>query len=267
MRKLRLTPEEVEKTVAEFQKMLQRGSSVLGKMKFEFDVGKIEKPPEEKKAKVVFTPIAWVKMNELVKEFSSEVAWHFLAKRDEQDPMKFIMYDVIVYPQQVTGATVEMDEIEYGKWLMNLDDDILNHIRGQGHSHVNLGVFASTTDLDHQNKIVSLMTPESENPFYCFVIINKKGDIHFDLYDIENNIVYEDKDVRFFVYDQNNDIVAFIDDAKQIVCKPQPKKTNAVVAPTKVKKVDTPVKYLDEYDDDYWDDWKGSLYGNGNYLL
>ena len=254
MRKLRLTPEEVGKYVEQFQSMLQRGTSALGKIKLEFDVGKIDKPPE--KARVVFTPIAWLKMTELVKEFSSEVAWHFLVDRDKSDPLTFRLYDVLVYPQTVTGANVEMDEVTYGQWLMGIDDEVFNHIRGQGHSHVNMGVFASGTDMDHQNKIVSQLTAESENPFYVFIIINKKGDISFDVYDIKNNVVYEDKDVRYYIHDDGNDIVKFLDDAKELVKKREVKKT-AVPAKAKAKTIQA---CLDVCDNDGWGDWRGSLY-------
>lgn len=265
MRKLRLSPEDVTKYVEDFQKMLEKSSAVIsGKLKIEYNVGKMEKPPEEEKAKVVFTPVAWLKTIELVDEFSSEVAWHYLAKRDEEDPRKFILYDVIVYPQTVTSATVEMDEAAYLTWQMKIDDEDFNHIRGQGHSHVHMAVSPSGTDMDHQEKIVSQLNMDSANPFYVFIIINKKRSVHFNVYDVERNIVYEDGDVKYYIYDDNTDIIGFLSDSKLMVQKPPVKKVSAtkVVAPKNTSQKRSRA-FVDEK---AWQEWYGSLYEYDNLL-
>lgn len=267
MRKLRLSNEDVSKYVEDFQKMLEKSSAVIGgKIKMEFSVGSIKNPPKEEKAKVVFTPKAWLKTIELVSEFSSEVAWHYLVRRDEADRRKFILYDVLVYPQTVTSATVDMDEQSYLIWQTGLDDEVFNHIRGQGHSHVNMGVSPSGTDTDHQEKIVSQLTVDSENPFYVFIIINKSHKIHFDVYDVENNIVYEDGDISYYIYDEDYDLIAFIDDSKEMVQKPKPVVKQATQ--TVVKNVkNPPAKCSDVFDrDEKWNRFYESLY-DSNYLL
>lgn len=256
MRKLRLTGDEIKAQTAKIIEMLQTGATT-GKINFSLDIGKLEKPPEEKKAKVIFTPKAFLKMTSLVAEWTSEIAWHFLAKRDPDDPVGFILYDVIVYPQKVTGATVEMDEAEYNKWQLGFSDEEFNHIRGQGHSHVNMSVGPSTTDIDHQEKIVCQLNESSENPFYIFVIINKRHEIHFDVYDVENNIVYENNDVTYYVYDQDVDLIGFINDSKDLVKKYQAPKATA----------NTPKKYSGAYTGEKnWERWNRSFYDGNDFL-
>lgn len=230
MRKLRLTAEEVREQTEKIIEMLTTGGATSGRINFSLDLAKIEKPPEEKRAKVVFRPKAYLKMLELVNSFSSEVAWHFLVDRDATDPTKFYLTDVIVYPQEVTSATVEMDELKYGQWLMKIPDEDFNHIRGQGHSHVNMGVSASDTDMEHQEKIVGQLNDRSENPFYVFIIANKRREMRFWVYDIQENIVYENDDVSWYVYDDADDIVGFVNDAKELVVD---KKTTYVTNVTK----------------------------------
>lgn len=263
MRKLRLTPEEIQEQTSKIIQMLQTAGAVTSsKINLTLDLGKIDQPPKEK-CKVVFRPIAWLKMWTLVDEFSNEVAWHFLAERDPEDPLSFILTDVIVYPQEVTGTNVEMDEATYGQWLMTIPDDKFNHIRGQGHSHVNMGVSPSGTDMDHQEKIVSQLKPDSENPFYVFVIFNKRCQIHFDVYDIENNVVYENNDVKYYIFDDDNDIVSFVSKAKELAVR-KVYKTTATKTPTSIQKPakqDTSTRCLDMYERDLdWEEWNRSFY-------
>lgn len=230
MRKLRLTAEEVREQTEKIIAMLTTGGATSGRIDFSLDLAKIEKPSEEKRAKVVFRPKAYLKMLELVNVFNSEVAWHFLVDRDTTDPTRFFITDVIVYPQEVTSATVEMDELQYGQWLMKIPDGDFNHIRGQGHSHVNMGCSASNTDMEHQEKIVGQLNEDSENPFYIFVITNKRREMRIWVYDIQENIVYENDDVSWYVYDADDDIVGFVNDAKELVVD---KKTTYVTNVTK----------------------------------
>lgn len=248
MRKIRLTEEEIRSYVEEFSKMLQKGTT-CEKIKLEIKVGKIENPPE--KAKVIFTPLAWLKMSELVAEFTTEVAWHFLVRRGD-DPASFVIYDVLVYPQAVESAFVDMDEAEYAMWRDELDDDTFNSIRGQGHSHVNMGVSPSGTDLDIRKKLVSQITEKSVNPFYVFCIMNKKHDISFEVFDVENNIAYENSDVTYYVYDNTVDLVSFITKSKELA---KPNVRGATVK--KNTSVTRPATYVDDFE---WQAWKDNMW-------
>jgi hypothetical protein len=87
------------------------------------------------------SPVAYAKTLALVNMFSDEVAWHGSVTRTGKN--EFIIEDIFVYPQEVTGSTVSTDQEGYSKWLYEFDDDTFNTIRMQGHSHVNMGVSPS----------------------------------------------------------------------------------------------------------------------------
>ena len=75
-------------------------------------------------------------------------------------------------------------------WLMSQPDEVFNKLRFHGHSHVNMGVSPSGVDTKYQDDILKNL-----NDFYIFGIFNKREDNYLIIYDITNNIVYEDKDI------------------------------------------------------------------------
>jgi hypothetical protein len=158
------------------------------------------------------SPMAYSKTMALVNAFSDEVAWHGTVTRKSDN--EFIVEDIFVYPQEVTGATVSTDQEGYTKWLYEFDDDAFNKIRMQGHSHVNMGVNPSNVDSGHREKILDQLDSDM---FYIFVIWNKRLDTHTLIYDMANNILYEDKDVAVKLLDDNLD--AFLTDAEKKVLK------------------------------------------------
>jgi hypothetical protein len=141
-------------------------------------------------ATVWLTEKAYIKILSLLMEFSDEVAWHGTVSRS--DVNEFIIEDILVYPQEVTGSTVVTDQEAYTEWLYGLDDETFNKIRMQGHSHVNMGVSPSGVDDNHRRQILGQLEPDM---FYIFQIWNKSLNVHTLFYDMENNILYEDNDV------------------------------------------------------------------------
>lgn len=119
---------------------------------------------------IKYTKKAWKKMNDLVDRYDCEVAWHGVCEELENGDIE--VQDILVYPQVVSAATVEMDD-SYGEWLDGLDDDTFRKLRLQGHSHVRMPVFPSTTDKEHQNNIASRL---KAGQYYVFNIRNKFGD-------------------------------------------------------------------------------------------
>lgn len=166
------------------------------------------------RAKVSITGKAWAKMQILVQTFDSEVAWHGFVTRDESEPASFVITDIVLYPQEVTGATVNTDQQEYQNWMFGLTDEQLLSMRFQGHSHVNMGVTPSPTDVEHQESIVCQM---KNDDFYIFGIFNKKGDITLRVFDCKTNVYYETKDIDFEVV--KDDISVLRDDMKTMVKK------------------------------------------------
>ena len=80
------------------------------------------------------------------------MAW--CAERCEEKDT-YLISDILVYPQEVTGSTVTTDQNEYEMWLMKQEDDVFNNIRMQGHSHVNMSTSPSSVDLNLYDGILS----------------------------------------------------------------------------------------------------------------
>lgn len=171
---------------------------------------------EHERAQVVFEPMAYVKMMCLVAQNKDEVGWHGTVERVGDDPI-FRITDILVYPQEVTGVTVTPDQEEYQTWLMELDDEVFNKLHFQAHSHVEMGVSPSTTDLAHQESIVAQLRPDKD--FYIFLIINKRHEVNFKIYDMPNNILYESADIDMKVDGGELDMQAFLKDAASKVTR------------------------------------------------
>lgn len=175
---------------------------------------KLPQTSNNARAKVSMTGKAWAKMKILIHTYESEVAWHGFVSRVEDEPASFIITDIVLYPQEVTGVTVNTDQEEYQNWMFGLTDEQLCSMRFQGHSHVNMGVTPSATDEEHQESVVSMM---KNDDFYIFGIFNKKGDITLRVLDCKTNTYYETKDIDFVVI--RDDVGCLLDDMKTMVKK------------------------------------------------
>lgn len=218
-RLIKMTPEYMEECRSDFEKALQLAKLSDGKLNFTktFASG-------DRKAKIFFTPPAWAKMVILINEFDKEVAWHGVAHRlgeaeGEQAPTgpecEYIITDILVYPQEVTASTVEMDTEKYATWLMeNIEDERFNDIRMQGHSHVRMGPTPSSVDLNHQEEILQML---GDNDFYIFMIWNKSFASNIKVYDMKENTLFENSDVTVKILDEVGDLNEFLATAKAMV--------------------------------------------------
>lgn len=213
---IKMTPELKEECrttfMAEFEKALSTNKFSDGKLSFTKSFGTVNR-----KAHIYFTEIAWMKITTLLREFSKEVAWHATAYRIPGDKDEYLIKDVLVYPQTVTAATVDMDVEAYAKWLQEgimAEDDRFDHIRCQMHSHVNMGVFASGTDTQHQEEILEQL---GDDDFYIFMIWNKSLNVYMRIFDMQKNMLFETSDCEWAVLDDTIGLSKFIADAKKIV--------------------------------------------------
>ena len=139
---IKLTQECIDEVRRDFESALQNIKLSDGKINFCKSFGNINR-----RATVYFTEIAWEKMQTLIREFDKEVAWHGIAFRgDDPEKDEYTISDILVYPQEVTSATVTTDQNKYQTWLMDHEDDVFNNIRMQGHSHVNMSTSPSVVD-------------------------------------------------------------------------------------------------------------------------
>ena len=218
-RLIKMTPEYMDECRAEFEKALSLAKLSDGKLNYTkvFSGG-------DKKAVVYFTATAWAKMVLLIKEFDKEVAWHGVAHRvgevEGEAPLdtnvkKYVITDIVVYPQTVSASTVEMDTEKYAEWLMkNADDERFNHLFMQGHSHVNMAPSPSSVDLNHQEEILEMM---GEHDFYIFMIWNKSFASNIKVYDMNVNTLYENGDVTVKLLDEDESLDEFLKGAKSMV--------------------------------------------------
>ena len=168
------------------------------------------------KTTLCFTTKAYTKMIALVNEFDEEVAWHGLAERKGDG---YLIYDIIIYPQKVTAATVVTDQEEYQNWLIQSPDEIINNIRMQGHSHVNMGTTPSGTDESLYKEIVKQLEGDM---FYIFIIWNKKQERTIWICDKKKGVNYSTKNIRLNMIvrkteDFDREIHNFIQEAKEKV--------------------------------------------------
>ena len=166
---------------------------------------------KDSRAVVWVTETAYQKILALVTAFSDEVGWHGTASRSAE--YEFIIADIFVYPQEVTGSTVNTDQAEYSSWLYNMDEDVFGNIRMQGHSHVNMGTTPSGVDNNHRQRILDQLEPDM---FYIFMIWNKRLEVHTLIYDMEQNILYENQDVDVQLMG-SEEMESFLTDAQEKV--------------------------------------------------
>lgn len=205
---IKITNEYLEKCVEEFKEILSKGKLSDGKINYTKNFEDVER-----KATISFTEDAWIKMQSLVMSCKKEVGWHGIAKRgDEVD--SYIISDILVYPQEVTGATVTPDQSEYETWLMSHDDDVFNNIRMQGHSHVDFAVTPSPVDLGLYERILDQL---DDDMFYIFLIFNKKGEKTIKIYDMRENMLFETKDININIIKNENSILDFLENAMELV--------------------------------------------------
>ena len=214
-----LTEEIKQKAREDFNAMLDDVKMSDGKLNYSRSY-----QYESNGAVVWIMPDAHRKILALVTEFSDEVGWHGTVSRIGDN--EFVIEDIFVYPQEVTGATVNTDQKAYSEWLYGLDDDIFNKIRMQGHSHCNMGVHPSGVDDRHRQQILDQLEPDM---FYIFMIWNKSLSVHTLIYDMARNVLYEDKDVSIRLFD-NEEMGAFLKDAKTKIQKKSAKKTKSETA-------------------------------------
>lgn len=260
------TEQDIQKLREEFEEALQKNRFADGKFSFSSTLSGYA----ERKAKVIFSEVAWLKMNSLISEFSSEVAWNGIVFRGE-NPDEYYVSDIIIYPQSVTGVTVERDTDKFAEWCCSIPNEMWCNIRMHGHSHVNMGTSPSATDKDFYEK--EILPAIGEDGFYILSIWNKSGSKTVIIYDLANNIMFENNDVEVVVRNEGIGIEDFLREAHDMVQsktyqtqKPVATTPAASASNTSSKKPVSLASYYggyyssSYYDDDY-DDYDYNGYG------
>lgn len=207
---IRITEDIITQIRNEFETTLSSCRLTDGRVSFTKTFSSIKR-----NATLYFTEKSWLKMQALVREFDKEVAWHGTARRiDSDDKDEYIIDDILVYPQEVTGATVTTDQTKYQNWLMSREDDVFNNLRMQGHSHVNMGTSPSGVDDSLYERLLNQL---DDDMFYIFMIWNKRGEKTIKIYDLEKNVLFETADVSVQIIEDGTGVERLIKEAKTLV--------------------------------------------------
>lgn len=136
---------------------------------------------------VLITTDALMKMRAMVDSCDKEIAW--LCVVDLREDGAYVIEDTILFKQDVSASTADICEVALNEFASELAlsgrMDLFNKIRGWGHSHVNMGVFASGTDETTFKSFYSTCD------YFIRLICNKSGDLKLDLVDCTGEIRFD----------------------------------------------------------------------------
>lgn len=162
-------------------------------------------------ANILITPSSWMKMQTLIMGYDKEVGWYgTVDKLTEKgsDIPTYRITDILVYPQYSNGAYVEdaidspyaEDKAEMVKWLDDLSDEQYNKRRFQGHSHVNMSAYYSSTDKDFCRRFAATVSGDNvENPYVITVVMNKKQESLWWICDFEEGKEYTNGEINYMI--------------------------------------------------------------------
>lgn len=151
-------------------------------------------------ATIRITPTAWMKMQTLVMGYDKEVGW--FGTCEQVAPLEFRIKDILVFPQYTSGCFIDDerdDPLEFRKWLDTLDDDTYNSRRLWGHSHVNMSTYPSGTDSDMFKRFAHTSCAALDNRFAICVILNKRMDMYWKVFDAATNKEYEKNEINIMI--------------------------------------------------------------------
>lgn len=141
----------------------------------------------------------------LVHNYSSEIGWQGYVRRDRDT---YVIEEILIYPQLVTGVTVKDKHNEYAAWIGQIPIEKLNAVRLYAHSHVNMRVDPSAVDLNQFETYKS-----QTDDFYIMMIVNKKNEFRIDIYDKAKDTTYVG--CEFLIsYPENKELLA---EARRVV--------------------------------------------------
>lgn len=199
MEKLRLTEQEIELVMKHLSEKL---STCQNYTKFHFNGGTIKNKEKYKKPTLLINAEAYLKMFMLVDIANEEISWHGLVKRKDNI---FNLYDIVMFPQINTSVHSGTDGEEYAKWMYEKQTDEefpSEDLRCHGHSHVQMGTSASSTDDAYQEDMIQNI---ENGEFYIFMILNKQRSMNIYLYDFEQQIMFTEKDINLQIMTQDNE--------------------------------------------------------------
>ena len=196
---------------------------------------------------VYITTQAYTKMRMLVDKTTTEIGWYGTVTKVPGLTGVYVIEDIIVYPQKVTGATCEQLDDKMFEFEMSLTTDQVNHKRFHGHSHVNMGTTPSGVDEQFYHDILTQVTD-----FFIVTVTNKRNEYTTRFYDMEHNILFTDVPISV-IDDEGLELDSWYEESKKQL--EEPTVVNRYYGNDLVKHEQLSV--IDEMfdkDDEYWDD-------------
>lgn len=166
--------------------------------------------------KVAYTEEALRKVKALVQCFKTEVAWYGLTR---EEPGRILIEDILVPEQEVSSASVDGEEgatkVIQELMASGRSEDV-ERLRYFGHSHADMGVFASSTD---REAFIELIHPEMGGWNYrVYSIWNRKGEHrHYIYLRVPGAGAVVVNDATMVVEDTNPEIQSWLQSVKERV--------------------------------------------------
>ena len=196
---------------------------------------------------VYITTQAYTKMRMLVDKTTTEIGWYGTVTKVPGLTGVYVIEDIIVYPQKVTGVTCEQLDNKMFEFEMSLTTDQVNHKRFHGHSHVNMGTTPSGVDEQFYHDILTQVTD-----FFIITVTNKRNEYTTRFYDIEHNILFTDVPISV-IDDEGLELDLWYEESKKQL--EEPTVVNRYYGNDLVKhKQLSAIDEMFSKDDEYWDD-------------
>lgn len=189
-RKITISQQDIQDIVTNIEETLKDPSNLTLTKKLTIDID-LTKNEDALPPIVYITPEAFCKMKILVQKANDEIGWHGVMERLDKET--YLISDILLYPQTVSGTTVTVDETKLANWQMTIPDEVFNNLRMQGHSHVNMAATPSGLDVNTYEKLLQGL--DKTDGFYLMLILNKNGDCYKLLYDFAQNAIFENKEI------------------------------------------------------------------------
>ena len=209
MKQIKIDDNTKEDLINKFKDFLNKGNFTTQNISF---TTQLPKPTNNQRMVLCYSTKAYLKTLLYIQETNTEIAWHGTVYRENN---YFYVDDVMLYPQYLQAITVTTDQEKYNKWIEELPDEKLNHLRLQGHSHVNMNTNPSGVDITYYESILNILP---NNEYYIFTIMNKQGSITTFIYDLATNTLYESEDIDIIVLDEETNILEDIKNEKEKYC-------------------------------------------------
>lgn len=183
-------------------------------------IEEILKEKDIEQPKVYISANAYLKMRKLVDDTSTEIGWYGTVTKVPTLVNTYVIEDILVYPQRVTGATCTQDDDKMFEFEMSLTTDEVNHKRFHGHSHVNMSTHPSGVDEQFYQDLLT-----QTRDYFIVLVTNKSKSDYVRFYDIENNVVYEGLEI-VPITDLGTSIDTWYEGIEDLLTKPEPAKIN-----------------------------------------